>query len=723
MTLEDFKLGEKHISKKEQELSEHMMPAGQLYTGMQHTRLMDGITEFRKKVKSAEVELWILSAGYGLIPEEKVIAPYEVTFQGMKVKELRQWADSLDIPSKIRTVLAQSFDLGVILLGDDYLRTCDLDTEVKLGGPAIAFCGAKSKKTYTTIEGIKPVLLKNADAKRFSCGLVGLKGEITTRLLNKIVTEEIRKFSKLFDSKIDLLSQLDQYGKKVETKKAILPVKEKQLFASFVPRRNAKMLYFIPEWDDRVDHHYDFTEKDFFAEGVSQKRDYDTYAHDVYAHEIYKTPNYDGILVSKSVIEDNIKKKNRIEAIGIHKHIRVPRNFPVMGDCGAFSYIDQDVPPYKTEETVKFYQELDFDFGVSIDHLIVPDILYKDVYSVIHPDGKEEQITKKQFTEKKKNGLKVVKTRPKMRKFFGEEPVLYKGEVKDLTVAKKRWEITLENSKDFLNVHKKLNCSFVPIAGCQGWDVESQTEMFKLQQEMGYDYIALGGLVRSQTPVILEVLEAVNKVRKSGTRIHLFGVARPEAIQDFLHAGVNSLDSARYLRQAWLSATSNYYNEPPKLYAERLRSLPHHSTKEIKKTEYQPERYIAIRVPPTIREGGKSLTQKAKALVNNGYDLKDLQTQEQHTLEAVHKFSRSKMPLEETLLIIMEYDLLMGGDKRNEPRYRQLLEDKPWEKCKCAVCIESGVDTVIFRRNNRNRRRGFHNTWWFFEFLKKMTEL
>ena len=39
-----------------------------------------------------------------------------------------------------------------------------------------------------------------------------------------------------------------------------------------------------------------------------------------------------------------------------------------MGDCGAFGYINEKVPPYTTEEILDYYTRLDFDFGVSIDH-------------------------------------------------------------------------------------------------------------------------------------------------------------------------------------------------------------------------------------------------------------------------------------------------------------------------------------------------------------------
>ena len=41
-----------------------------------------------------------------------------------------------------------------------------------------------------------------------------------------------------------------------------------------------------------------------------------------------------------------------------------------MGDCGAFTYINDDVPPYTPDEVIDFYDECGFDLGISIDHVI-----------------------------------------------------------------------------------------------------------------------------------------------------------------------------------------------------------------------------------------------------------------------------------------------------------------------------------------------------------------
>ena len=60
--------------------------------------------------------------------------------------------------------------------------------------------------------------------------------------------------------------------------------------------------YFIPDWDDRVDPNYDF-----LADKHTPRRN--PYHDDRYAHEIYApNPLYDGVLLSRAVIDDAGKK-------------------------------------------------------------------------------------------------------------------------------------------------------------------------------------------------------------------------------------------------------------------------------------------------------------------------------------------------------------------------------------------------------------------------------
>ncbi|WP_336361605.1 queuine tRNA-ribosyltransferase tRNA-guanine transglycosylase [Haladaptatus sp. ZSTT2] len=63
-------------------------------------------------------------------------------------------------------------------------------------------------------------------------------------------------------------------------------------------------------------------------------------------------------------------------------------------------------------------------------------------------------------------------------------------------------------------------------------------------------------------------------------------------------------------------------------------------------------------------------------------------------------------------------------DSRLLAKYRELLQERPWERCNCNICEGitagdseqryDGIEVAIFRGNNRNRRRGFHNTKRFY---------
>ncbi|MGL4498507.1 MAG: tRNA-guanine transglycosylase DpdA, partial [Planktothrix sp.] len=250
------------------------------------------------------------------------------------------------------------------------------------------------------------------------------------------------------------------------------------------------MHYFIPEWDDRVDSSYNFL-TDKFTE--NRKTD-----DDIYSHEIYNSPNYDGILVSKVIIDKIRSRKNKITAAGgIHKFLRFSGE--IMGDCGAFGYVKDEVPRYSTEEILDYYHTLKFDYGVSIDHLI-----------------------------------------------FG--PFAEPG------IREKRYELTLENAQDFINKHHQGNYKFTPIGAVQGWNPTSYSQGVQKTIEMGYDYIALGGLARAKTQDIIEILREIQPHLKPNIRMHLFGVGRIEATLAFRHLGVTSFDSASSLRRAWLGS-------------------------------------------------------------------------------------------------------------------------------------------------------------------------
>ena len=133
---EDFR-GSKKLYIKELQLKEYMTTAEDMYTGMQHLRLMEGVKVLRDKYGSNIVDVSIVSAGYGLISENKEIVPYGVTFNTMSPKEIINWSRMLGINEAISAAI-QGYDL-ILFLGDKYLRALELPIQT-MKNQRLIFC-------------------------------------------------------------------------------------------------------------------------------------------------------------------------------------------------------------------------------------------------------------------------------------------------------------------------------------------------------------------------------------------------------------------------------------------------------------------------------------------------------------------------------------------------------------------------------------------------------
>lgn len=391
------------------------------------------------------------------------------------------------------------------------------------------------------------------------------------------------------------------------------------------------MKFYLPNFEDLVDPGYDF-----IRDEPSPDRN-NRFLHDWYAHQFFDEPIFDGVLMSKTVVQPRIERLIR-EAGDVNAFLNLDHAIPVMGDCGAYTYRDQREPPYTTEEILNYYETLGFTYGVSIDHVI---------FSSFEP---EEQ--------------------------------------------QRRWDLTLHNAEDFLKRHRQGDYSFTPVGIAQGTSPERYAEAVQRLVGMGYTDLALGGLARSNDRTIREVLKAVSPEVPDGIGLHLFGVARLSLIPDLVCYGVTMADSAAPIRRAFLGRNEdNYWTANGEHYA-AIR-IPDASSKRTKRGVSSPEDVV----------NGGGAVESAEALVEL----------EQHALNHLRAYDRGEVGLQETLDAVLDYDRLFGEDRDHEAWYRRVLEDRPWKQCDCPICQEIGIEVIIFRGNNRNRRRGFHNVKVFYE--------
>jgi hypothetical protein len=165
-----------------------LIQAEDLYQGQQHVRLMRGVRAMRSR-NDFDVDLWILSAGYGLVRADTPLAPYECTFASMTRAQARKRARALAIPQQMRILLAESSALTLLLLGEEYLAVCDLDGDVRVGAPTLVLCGRTTATRLPPLAEFHTLELGRAEARAFSCGLIALKGEVALRLLDSIALD------------------------------------------------------------------------------------------------------------------------------------------------------------------------------------------------------------------------------------------------------------------------------------------------------------------------------------------------------------------------------------------------------------------------------------------------------------------------------------------------------------------------------------------------------
>ena len=398
------------------------------------------------------------------------------------------------------------------------------------------------------------------------------------------------------------------------------------------------MKFYFPDAHDLVDPSFDFrTERRTFSGSRQQAQRY--------AHEVLDEPPYDGMLISKAMIDSGSGSKSvrysfaqvqRLKRLGAREFLRLDRpglkrRIETMGDCGSFSYVNEPAPPFGVDSVIEFYLDCQFDSGISLDHVILG---YKDT------------------------------------KDDGAVPEDWR----------RRFELTQTLAAEFLARQRKEKLPFVPIGAAQGWSPASYRDAVKGLQKMGYDYIALGGMVPLKTVEILASLDAVSEVRRPGTKLHLLGISRLENLEAFERLGVFSFDSTAPLKRAFMDDRDNYHT--------RARN------------------YTAVRIPQVGENA-----QLKKLILAGRVDFAKARDLEKSCLDGVMGYDEGRLGLSDVVERLKEYESVWHGEKDDSERYRETLTDKPWKKCKCAVCRKLGIHVVIFRGAERNRGRGFHNLY------------
>lgn len=414
---------------------------------------------------------------------------------------------------------------------------------------------------------------------------------------------------------------------------------------------------------DFVDPAYDFV-----ADRNSSKRV--IHRDDEFPHEFLEEAPYDGILVSRGIVGDALmpgkyteSQLMRFRREGARRFLRYSEErFPgsmMMGDCGAFTYRSMPEPPYHADDTVDFYADGGFTHGCAPDHLI---------FDFDNADKERSS--------------------------------------KDVPMdTRQRFEITLQNAAEFKSESNRLGSRFTAMGVIQGWSAPSMASAAKDLANMGYNYLAVGGTVPLKIDQLNRALSAVRDVLPSNVRLHVLGFGKIESLHVLERHRVSSFDTTSPLIRAFKDARKNYW---------------------VRSASGELSYYTAIRIPQAIENN--RLKQKAREGRVNQEVILGL---ERVALDRLRRLAQREANIDETLDAVMAYWEQINWDDEASPSrhadalsrqrkaYLHTLADRPWETCDCRVCREGGVEALIFRTSNRNKRRGMHNLHVFHRHLRE----
>lgn len=395
------------------------------------------------------------------------------------------------------------------------------------------------------------------------------------------------------------------------------------------------MKFFFPDSQDQIDPAFNFMSEQRSPHRIRQR-------DDLYAHEVFASCPYDGLLISKAIVDGlpgssgkyTAAQRNRLYRQGAHAFFRLnqpSRSLGIMGDCGAFTYVREDEPVYTIDEVIDFYEGCGLDYGFAMDHVI-----------------------------------------------FGYDATLDQNPAATPPEWIRRQDLTLALAQQFLDRCSQRGTSFESYGIAHGWSPASYSHSVAELQRIGFDKIALGGMVPLKTPDILDSLQAIQQELNADTELHMLGVTRTSYIQEFAAFGVTSFDSTSPFRQSFKDDRDNYHTLD--------------------------RNYVAIRIPQV--DGN---TQVRKLVAAGSIDQREARRHENACLRDLRLLDERACSVQKVLDSLRRYGEIIGEKSDRSDQYEETLSARPWKSCKCEICATHGVEVIIFRGAERNRRRGYHN--------------
>ena len=123
--------------------------------------------------------------------------------------------------------------------------------------------------------------------------------------------------------------------------------------------------------------------------------------------------------------------------------------------------------------------------------------------------------------------------------------------------------------------------------------------------------------------------------------------------------------------------------------------------------------YTAIRVPQV-----DGMPRLKKQILAGKVDQSMAIQNERACLRALREYDARETSIRQVMDALQRYNEIIGLTGYEES-CQEILADAPWKSCPCSICTKAGINVVLFRGSERNKRRGFHNLYVFRQRLDR----
>lgn len=174
--------------KKYEYTDKTICPAIEMYQGAQHLLIKEGYLNYLKFYDN--LDMIIISAGYGVIKPDTPIHSYNTSFNDMNETEIKNHSINLHITEDLNKILPE-YDIIFLCLGLNYLKSIDFSKlDISQNQKFFIFSSFDNYKQLTYLRSYHIINSGKQEAIDYSYGIIGLKGYLFKLLCNEFIKDK-----------------------------------------------------------------------------------------------------------------------------------------------------------------------------------------------------------------------------------------------------------------------------------------------------------------------------------------------------------------------------------------------------------------------------------------------------------------------------------------------------------------------------------------------------